>query len=195
MFLKRLLILIFILIPPLLLSACGYSLLKQTKGVNSITGGSNNNISSSVNGNYSNIRNIYIKPFKNLTYKSGIGVYFSNNIAYYLNSSTNMFSSNKNNARYYLTGKIISINNSVISYTGVAAAVQYSISATVSINLYKTSGKILFHNITLISSATYFNYVNPLIGHKQEKTAIEIISKRIAKKIILLIETKAISHY
>jgi outer membrane lipopolysaccharide assembly protein LptE/RlpB len=202
MLLKRLIILIFILLPPLLLSACGYSLLKQTNGTAgavetggaSISSNNNTDIYSPAYGNYSSIKNIYIKPFKNITYKSGIGIYFSDNIAYYLNSSTGMFSSNKNNAQYYLTGRIISINNSVISYTGVAAAVQYSISATVSINLYKTSGKILFHNVTLTSSANYFNYENPLVGHKQEKTALDIVSKRIAKKIILLIETKAIIH-
>jgi outer membrane lipopolysaccharide assembly protein LptE/RlpB len=199
MLLKRLIILLFIIIPPFLLSACGYSLLKLTNGTagaakTDTSSLNNTDVHSPAYGDYSGIKNIYIKPFKNLTYKSGVGVYFSDNIAYYLNSSTGMFSSNKNNAQYYLSGKIISINNSVISYTGVAAAVQYSISATVSINLYKTSGKILFHNITLTSSANYFNYENPLVGHKQEKTALDIVSKRIAKKIILLIETRDIMH-
>lgn len=142
---------------------------------------------------FNNISQIYIKPFKNLTYKSGIGVYFSNNLANYLNFRTDMFTANKSGAMYYLTGKIISIQNNVMSYTGVAAAVDYMITVTVTVSMYKTDGKIIFRNVNFASEATYYNYINPLVAHKQEKTAIETVSKRIARKIVIYIESKRLT--
>lgn len=162
-------------------SACGFSMLSQKNGSVNIYGKYKK---------YNNISQIFIKPFKNLTYKSGVGVYFSNNLAYYLNTSTDMFTANQGDARYYLTGKIVSIQNIVMSYTGVAAAVEYMITATVSVSMYKTSGKIIFQNVNISSSAFYYNYINPLIAHKQEKAALKTVSKRVARKIAIFIESK-----
>ena len=162
-------------------SACGFRILNQKKDSVNISGKYKK---------YNNISQIFIKPFKNFTYKSGVGVYFSNNLAYSLNTSTDMFTANKGDARYYLTGKIISVQNSVMSYTGVAAAVDYMITATVSISMYKTSGRIIFDNVNISSSAFYYNYINPLVAHKQEKMALKKVSKRIAEKIAIFIESK-----
>lgn len=164
-------------------SACGFRILNQKKTAINIYG---------KHKKYNNISQIFIRPFKNLTYKSGIGVYFSNNLAYYLNTSTDMFTANKGDARYYLTGKIVQVQNSVMSYTGVAAAVDYMITATVTISLYKTTGKIVFRNVNISSSAFYYNYVNPLVAYKQEKMALETVSKRVARKIAIFIESRGL---
>ncbi len=178
---KAFIILFFIVLAgAFTLSACGYTILRHARS------------NLALYGKYGKINGIFIKPFKNLTYKSGIGAYFSNSLAYYLNTTSGMFTSNQDSARYFLNGKITSITNSVISYTGVAAAVQYSISATVMVSLYKTSGKVVFRNVPLTSNASYFNYVNPFVAHKQEKMALKIVSKRIAKNIIIFIETKVL---
>ncbi len=142
---------------------------------------------------YNDISEIYVKPFKNFTYKSGIGIYFSNNIANFLDTQTYMFTSNKNNALYYLSGKITSIQNNVMSYTGVAAAVDYDITVNVIVSMYNTDGKIIFRSVGFSSSATYYNYINPLVAHKQEKEAIIRTSKRIARKILIYIESKKLT--
>jgi outer membrane lipopolysaccharide assembly protein LptE/RlpB len=142
---------------------------------------------------YNDISGIYVKPFKNLTYKSGVGVYFSNNIAKFLNMQTYMFTSNENGAFYYLSGKITSMQNNVMSYTGVAAAVDYDIAVNVSVSMYNTDGKIIFRNVNFSSSATYYNYINPLVAHKQEKEAIIRASRRIARKIVIYIESKKLT--
>ena len=184
---NKLILLIFILFAAVTVSSCGFRILNGKEG---------RVIAASEkykNKKYNNISQIYIKPFKNLTYKSGAGVYFSNNIANYLNVQTDMFTSNKNNALYYLTGKITSISNSVMSYTGVAAAVNYMITVNVTVSMYKTNGKIIFENIGFSSGATYYNYINPLVAHKQEKMAIETASKRIARKIVIYIESKKLT--
>ena len=181
---NKFILFIFILFTAGLLSSCGFRILN----------GKENSASSRYNNiSYSNISHVYILPFKNLTYKSGVGSYFSNNISNYLNSQTDMFTANKNNALYFLTGKITSIQNSVMSYTGVAAAVDYMITASVKVSMYKTDGKIIFDNVVFSSDATYYNYINPLVAHKQEKIAIETVSKRIARKIIIYIESKKLT--
>jgi len=177
---NKLILFIFILIAAGFSTSCGFRILSGQE--------------SSVK-KYNNISQIYIKPFKNLTYKSGAGVYFSNNIANYLNVQSDMFTSDKNNALYYLTGKITSIQNSVMSYTGVAAAVDYMITVNVTVSMYGVDGKIIFRNAGFSSGATYYNYINPLIAHKQEKMAIETASKRIARKIVIYIETKKITSH
>ncbi|MHB1660625.1 MAG: LPS assembly lipoprotein LptE [bacterium] len=181
---KKFALLIFIILAACLTSSCGFRILNGKDG-SDITYGKYKK--------FNNISRIYIKPFKNLTYKSGAGVYFSNNVANYLNVQTDMFTANKNNALYYLTGKIISIQNSVMSYTGVAAAVDYMITVSVSVSMYKADGKIIFKNVNFSSDATYYNYINPLIAHKQEKTAVETVSKRIARKIIIYMESKRLT--
>ncbi len=175
---------VFILLSAVVATSCGFRVLK---------GSGAPALNSSGYKKYNNISEIYIKPFKNLTYKSGAGVYFSNNIVNYLNVYTDMFTANKSNALYYLTGKITSIQNNVTSYTGVAAAVDYMITVTVAVNLYKANGSIVFRHVSFSSSASYYNYINPLIAHKQEKTAIETASKRIARKISLYIESKRLT--
>ncbi|MCL4542718.1 MAG: LPS assembly lipoprotein LptE [Deltaproteobacteria bacterium] len=178
-------LIIVIFFIPVFISACGFRILNQQK------------TSININGKYkkyNNISQIFIKPFKNFTYKSGIGVYFSNNLAYYLNTSTDMFTTNKGNARYYLAGKIVSIKNNVMSYTGVAAAVDYMITVVVAISMYKTSGRMIFSNVNISSSAFYYNYINPLIAHKQEKMALKTASKRIARKIAIFIESKRLAR-
>ena len=177
---NKLILFVFILFATGLSTACGFRILTGKEG--------------SVK-KYNDISQIYIKPFKNLTYKSGAGVYFSNNIANYLNVQSDMFTSNKNDALYYLTGKITSIQNSVMSYTGVAAAVDYMLTVKVTVSMYGTNGKIIFRNVAFSSGATYYNYVNPLTAHKQEKMAIETASKRIARKIVIYIETKKLTSY
>ncbi len=177
---NKFLLVFFIIAVSGLTSACGFRMLN----------GNRNLAVSGKHGRFDNISQIYVKPFKNLTYKSGMGVYFSNNIAYLLNTGTVMFTANKSNALYYLTGNITSIRNSVISYTGVAAAVNYVITVTVTASMYKTDGEIIFNNIRFSSNTTYYNYINPLIAHEQEKRAIVTVSKRIARKIIIYIESK-----
>ena len=142
---------------------------------------------------YNDISGIYVKPFKNLTYRSGVGVYFSNNIAKFLNMQTYMFTSNEDGAFYYLSGKITSIQNNVMSYTGVAAAVDYYITVNVTVSMYNTGGKIIFRNVNFSSSTTYYNYINPLVAHKQEKEAIIRASRRIARKIVIYIESKKLT--
>ncbi len=178
---NKFLLVFFIIAVSGLTSACGFRMLN---------GNRNSVVASGKYRRFYNISRIYVKPFKNLTYKSGIGVYFSNNIAYFLNTETVMFTANKSNALYYLTGNITSIRNSVISYTGVAAAVNYMITVTVTASMYKTDGKIIFNDIRFSSSTTYYNYINPLIAHEQEKRAILTVSKRIARKIMIYIESK-----
>ena len=170
-----------------LTTACGFKILRGNES------GVINSGAEAVNKSYNNISGIYVKPFKNLTYKSGIGVYFSINISNNLNVLTDMFTSDKNAANYYLTGKITSVQNSVMSYTGVAAAVDYMITVNVNVSMYKTDGKIIFRNMGFYSRATYFNYVNPLVARKQEKIAIERVSKRIAQKIVIYIETRKLT--
>lgn len=180
---KLFLIFIILLVMPAL-SSCGFRILnKKNQGFYPEV--SAKKINNTISG-------IYIKPFKNLTYKSGIGAYFSVSLANYLNTSTYMFTSNKDNAAYYLTGRITSIQNSVISYTGIAAAVNYNIMATVMVSLYGTDGKIIFRNIKFSSTSSYFNYINPLTAHEQEKKAIKTVSKRIARKIAIYIESKSL---
>jgi outer membrane lipopolysaccharide assembly protein LptE/RlpB len=181
---NKLVLLLFILFAAASASACGFRILNGGAGSAAFTG---------KHEKFNNISQIYIKPFKNLTYKSGAGVYFSDNIANYLNVQTDMFTANKSNALYYLTGKITSIQNSVMSYTGVAAAVDYMITVTVTVSMYKTDGKIIFRNTGFSSYATYYNYINPLVAHKQEKMAIETASKRIARKIVIYIESKKLT--
>lgn len=172
---------IIIVFVPVLASSCGFRMLGKNKNAINIHG---------KHKKYNNISQIYIEPFKNLTYKSGLGVYFSNNIVNYLNTSTDMFTANKKGARFYLKGKILQIQNNVMSYTGVAAAVDYMITATVTVSLYKSTGKIIFRNIHFSSNAFYYNYINPLIAHKQEKKALETVSRRVARKIAIFIESK-----
>ncbi len=178
---NKITLIIAIVIASGFMSACGFRILNQDKTVVNIHG---------KHKKYNSISQIFIKPFRNLTYKSGLGAYFSNNLAYYLNTSTDMFTANRGDARYYLTGKITQVRNNVIAYTGVAAAVDYMITATVQISLYKTTGKIIFRNVNIAASAFYYNHINPLIAHKQEKTALETVSKRIAEKIAIFIESK-----
>jgi outer membrane lipopolysaccharide assembly protein LptE/RlpB len=183
----KLILAIIILLSTGLSSACGFRILN---GKESLAAAADVQYK---NKKYSNISQIYLKPFKNLTYKSGEGVYFSDSISNYLNEQTYMFTSNKSNALYYLTGKITAIQNSVMSYTGVAAAVDYMITVNVTVSLYKADGKIIFRNAVFSSNADYFNYINPLVAHKQEKRAIETASKRIARKIIIYMESKKLT--
>ncbi len=183
---NKLILFLFILFTAGLSTACGFRILTGKDG--SVVAAGKYKYKK-----FNNISQIYIKPFKNLTYKSGTGVYFSNNISNYLNVQTDMFTANKGNALYYLTGKITSIQNSVMSYTGVAAAVDYMITVNVTVSMYKTNGKIIFSNVGFSSSATYYNYINPLVAHKQEKMAIETVSKRIARKIVIYIESKKLT--
>lgn len=178
---NKIILIIAVVLASGLMSACGFRILNQDRATVNIYG---------KHKNYNGISQIFIKPFKNLTYKSGLGAYFSNNLAYYLNTSTDMFTANRGDARYYLTGTIIHVQNNVISYTGVAAAVDYMITATVRISLYKTTGKIIFRNVNISASAFYYNYINPLIARRQEKMALETISKRTAEKIAIFIESK-----
>ncbi|MHB8231388.1 MAG: LPS assembly lipoprotein LptE [bacterium] len=181
---NKLMLIVFIILAAGGASSCGFRILNGKDG----------SAAASVKyKKFNNISQIYIKPFKNLTYKSGAGVYFSNNVANYLNVQTDMFTANKSNAMYYLTGKIILMRNNVMSYTGVAAAVDYMITVTVTVSMYKTDGKIIFRNINFSSDATYYNYINPLVAHKQEKMAIETVSKRIARKIVIYIESKKLT--
>ncbi len=182
---KKIFLVIMILLTPFSLSACGFRMLGSWNPAPNRVNYGRNTSNPAISG-------IYIKPFKNLTYKSGLGAYFSMNLSDYLNAHTSMFSSNENEAQYYLEGKILNIQNNVISYTGVAAAVNYIISATVKVSLYSTGGRIIFRDATFTSSATYFNYINPLTAHKQVKTALKTVSKRIARKIAIYIESRGI---
>ncbi len=189
---KKILILIVIIILAAGFSTgCGFRLLNGNEST--INAGMPANGGKKKSQIYKNISGIYVKPFKNFTYKSGIGDYFSNKIAKFLNTQTYMFTSNENNAFYYLSGKITSIQNNVMSYTGVAAAVDYDISVSVTVSMYNTGGKIIFRNVNFSSSATYYNYINPLIAHKQEKEAIIRVSRRIARKIVIYIESKKLT--
>ena len=80
-----------------------------------------------------------------------------------------------------------------MSYTGVAAAVDYYITVNVTVSMYNTGGKIIFRNVNFSSSTTYYNYINPLVAHKQEKEAIIRASRRIARKIVIYIESKKLT--
>ncbi len=187
---KALLLSIIIILAAGFSAGCGFKVLN----------GSESSVKESLPANggkkskrYNDISGIYVKPFKDLTYKSGVGVYFSNNIAKFLNMQTYMFTSNENNAFYYLSGKITSVQNNVMSYTGVAAAVDYDITVNVTVSMYNTGGKIIFRNVNFSSSATYYNYINPLVAHKQEKEAIIRASRRIARKIVIYIESKKLT--
>lgn len=188
---KSLLLSIIIILAAGFSTGCGFKVLNGSEG--SVTSGLPVSSISQKSKNYNNISEIYVKPFKNQTYKSGLGVYFSNNIAKFLNMQTYMFTSNESGAFYYLSGKITSIQNNVMSYTGVAAAVDYDITVSVTVSMYNTGGKIIFRNVNFSSSATYYNYINPLIAHKQEKGAIIRVSRRIARKIVIYIESKKLT--
>jgi hypothetical protein len=59
--------------------------------------------------------------------------------------------------------------------------------------MYKADGKIIFRDVNFSSDATYYNYINPLVAHKQEKIAVETVSKRIARKIVIYIESKRLT--
>lgn len=179
---------ILIFISAGLSTSCGFSVLNQnnaSKRTISATG-------SNEGGIYNGISGVFVKPFKDVTYKSGYGAYFSGSIADYLNTYEAMFTANKGDASYFLTGRIVSIQNSVMSYTGVAAAVDYMITVGVKVSLYETGGKIIFRNVNFSSNATYYNYINPLTAHKQEKAAVKKVSQRIARKIAIYIESMRI---
>ena len=188
---KTLLLLVIIIFASSFTTACGFRVLKGSES--SVSAGIQGSGKNKNSKKYNNISEIYVKPFKNLTYKSGTGVYFSQNIAKFLNEQTYMFTSNESDAFYYLSGKITSVQNNVMSYTGVAAAVDYDITVSVKVSMYSIGGKIIFRNVNFSSSATYYNYINPLIAHKQEKEAIIRVSKRIARKIVIYIESKKLT--
>jgi hypothetical protein len=93
---KSLLLSIIIILAAGFSTGCGFKVLNGSEG--SVTSGLPVSSISKKSKNYNNISEIYVKPFKNQTYKSGLGVYFSNNIAKFLNMQTYMFTSNESGA-------------------------------------------------------------------------------------------------
>jgi outer membrane lipopolysaccharide assembly protein LptE/RlpB len=129
------------------------------------------------------VQSIAIPVLENRTSESGIETVFTSDLAYEFTRSKVLSVVDKNRADAVLNGTIRSAGEETISHTARYHSAERRVTITLNLTLMCRDGRVLWSDTSLSDREAFEVSGDKLTTEKNRRTAIKIISERLAEKI------------
>ncbi|RPH51104.1 MAG: hypothetical protein EHM85_07990 [Desulfobacteraceae bacterium] len=128
------------------------------------------------------VRKVSISVLENKTAESGIQNIITNDLIYEFTRNGKVVAK-IDDAEAYLTGTIESANDEAISHKGDHTSLERRVKVVLGLKLKDRSGNIIWTGKDISADQAFAVMGDKIETEKQRRTAIEVLSKRLAEKV------------
>ncbi len=129
------------------------------------------------------VRTVAVDIFQNRTAETGVEGIVSNDIIVEFTRNGHTFTTQKERADAFLSGKIESIRTRSIARKSVHRAQERRVTVVVSLKLSDAGGKVLWQSGNISENEAYEVFDDKAATELNKRNAISVLSKRLSEKI------------